>query len=84
MAKEDGGSAFPQPITSDNASGIWMSCENGKEFAGMTLRDYFAAKAMHGYLASWSANHAPVLDCAEGLAKHSYLIADAMLSERSK
>lgn len=49
--------------------------------SGMTLRDYFAAKAMQGYCTcpstvdSWS-----VLTTAE----QAYQIADAMLKEREK
>lgn len=42
---------------------------------GMTLRDYFAAKAMQGLLASgWKLD--------EGVAELSYMFADAMLKER--
>ena len=40
MSKETGGPAFP--VTSDNYA--------NSESAGMTLRDYFAAKAMHAIL----------------------------------
>ncbi len=45
---------------------------------GMTLRDYFAAKAMQGFCASptnmeWSTNR---------LAAEAYFLADAMLKER--
>jgi len=46
---------------------------------GMTLRDYFAAKAMQGMLAActgWSEAG------IERLAKCSYMTADAMMKER--
>jgi hypothetical protein len=47
---------------------------------GMTLRDYFAAKAMQAYL-GWpeasSHGEALIADCA-------YAMADAMLAERDK
>jgi len=46
---------------------------------GMTLRDYFAAKAMQGMLAActgWSEAG------IERLAKCSYMTADKMLKER--
>ena len=63
--------AFPQkePLTSDAQ--------------GMTLRDYFAAKALGGMLAS-----PPIVDRA-GVAKpvwanHAYAWADAMLEARKK
>ena len=48
-------------------------------FQGMTLRDYFAAKAMQGMLAActgWSEAN------LERLAKCSYLTADAMMKAR--
>jgi hypothetical protein len=49
--------------------------ECGYEF-GMTLRDYFAAKAMQGMVGTNPSWH--------HLASKSYEIADAMLSERAK
>lgn len=56
--------------------------EKGKPIfasGGMTLRDYFAAKAMQSFLMTWHSD-ASYKDIAEG----AYGIADAMLSERSK
>ena len=50
-------------------------------FDGMSLRDYFAAKAMQGMLAActgWSEAG------IERLAKCSYMTADKMLIERQK
>lgn len=47
------------------------------EFAGMTLRDYFAAKAMTGLLADSELQASP----AE-FAIRSYALADAMLEAR--
>ena len=46
---------------------------------GMTLRDYFAAKAMHSILTTvyGSMNE-------KEIAKEAYLQADAMLAERAK
>ena len=46
---------------------------------GMTLRDYFAAKAMHGSLASAVGEIN-----AEDLAALSYRMADVMLKARQK
>lgn len=46
---------------------------------GMSLRDYFAAKAMQGYCSDreWRA------DCdADATARSAYFIADAMLKAR--
>lgn len=48
--------------------------------AGMTLRDYFAAKAMQAMI----ANDLNLARHPEGLTKLSYAVADAMLKERSK
>jgi len=53
---------------------------------GMALRDYFAAKAMHGYISTAAA---PCivggLDGAEDeLAKGAYKMADAMLRARGQ
>ena len=48
---------------------------------GMTLRDYFAAKAMQGMLSActgWSESD------QERLAKCSYKMADEMMKERDK
>ena len=45
---------------------------------GMTLRDYFAAKAMQGMLAA-AENYQTIQ-----LADYAYSVADAMLKERSK
>lgn len=44
---------------------------------GMTLRDYFAAKALDGV-----THHYYGSEGEEVIAKHAYKIADAMLKER--
>jgi hypothetical protein len=70
----EGGSAFPVPADWD-----------GK---GMTLRDYFAAKAMQGELAAQDErNHGKgtgilTPDSMNEFAKRCYEIADAMLAAR--
>lgn len=75
MAKNDGGSAFP------------VVNQMGTQ-SGMSLRDYFAAKAMQGWLASYGdeASHPARYGngAADDLARDSYAIADAMLAEREK
>lgn len=48
---------------------------------GMTLRDYFAAKALQGYLASFDPNGEPV-EFATRIAEDAYTMADAMLKVR--
>lgn len=47
---------------------------------GMTLRDYFAAKAIQGLLASQTTSH--LTD--EMLSKEAYAVADAMLKAREQ
>lgn len=71
----DGGAAFP----TFNAI---SHCDEG----GMTLRDYFAAKALQGMASSsyWGDS----VDADEGnlsmVATHAYAMADAMLSAREQ
>lgn len=55
---------------------------------GLTVRDYFAAKAMQALIplqfdsSSYGTN--PGLDPGEGIALDAYAYADAMLKERAK
>ena len=49
-----------------------------EQFRGMTLRDYFAAKAMAALLPIYEIN--PTFD----LCKRAYNTADYMLKERNK
>lgn len=70
--------AFPRP-------GGW---ENPQD--GMTLRDYFAAKAMPAVMnptdAPFSADEETSKPCVlwADFAKAAYMMADAMLAERQK
>jgi hypothetical protein len=63
---------------------------NGEAYSGMTLRDYFAAAALRGMLASGhetaieKASTAAGGDPIRGLALASYGMADAMLAERHR
>ena len=50
------------------------------EYAGMTLRDYFAAKAMHGM--AGSRRYCEVGWDQADMASQAYEIADAMLKAR--
>ena len=75
--KDDGGSAFPEPIPS--------------QCGGMSLRDYFAAKAMQGMfsndalLARYHNDGLVNMISPEVLAvTAAYSMADAMLAERAK
>ena len=60
MSKHDGGHAFPQQYDDQD---------------GMTLRDYFAAKAMQGMLSGGKSMPQTCVSLA-------YELADAMLKER--
>lgn len=74
MSKSTGGPAFPEQQGAD---------VHGEKYSispGMTLRDYFAAKAMAEILARWGSHQ----DVAHhSIAKIAYQMADAMLSERA-
>lgn len=55
---------------------------------GMTLRDYFAAKAMQGIMAHYGLpkqwNRENLEEQIKSGIEASYIVADAMLKERSK
>ncbi|CNI99488.1 Uncharacterised protein [Yersinia frederiksenii] len=78
--KEKGGPAFPN--VPDGAGDKWQSWD-----MGMTLRDYFAAKAMAAIVRrydGYSFGGGPQSPQYKELACDAYLIADAMLAARSK
>jgi hypothetical protein len=72
MDKETGGLAFP--ALDNSGSGLHL------RESGMTLRDYFAAKAMQGICADPSFNP----QTGQEIAMIAYVIADTMLAERAK
>lgn len=76
MSKPDGGPAFPVLHSID---GNWVK-NPLPEYSGMTLRDYFAAAWLMGYVANPSAVDVP----RETSANYAYKMADAMLKEREK
>ena len=78
MSKDNGGPAFPFVL--DSANGMQ------KYEAGMTLRDYFSAKALTGLLATCEREPGGATSSlsASALAAASYEMADAMLKERAK
>lgn len=74
--KETGGTAFPGKRRIYRAG---YATDQFEPVDGMTLRDYFAAKAMQGLIASdiqCGPNEVPVI------AKSAYAMADAMLEAR--
>jgi hypothetical protein len=57
----------------------------GQLFHGMTLRDYFAAKAMQTLLGSeYTSEHGLHEGWMGALAHESYMVADAMLKAREE
>jgi len=54
----------------------YITQEGRENPKGMTLRDYFAAKAMQGFQQEW------VYDNSDEIASKAYALADAMLMER--
>lgn len=76
--KETGGPAFPKTGSyNDTASSEYDSLDQ----EGMSLRDYFAAKAMQAICThndTWGIAH------DEDIADRAYLIADAMLEARKQ
>ncbi|MEA3746919.1 hypothetical protein VBK71_08195, partial [Enterobacter hormaechei] len=72
MSNKTGGPAFPQSGVCTPEINSWDSEDFGGR--GLTLRDYFAAKAMQGRLAN------PDWLCSDDrTATEAYQIADAML-----
>ena len=69
--KPENPQAFPRGVTHDSIYGGRVHGESG-----MTLRDYFAAKALPEFMTD-EVHY-------EDMAKWSYELADAMLKERSK
>ena len=72
MSDNTGGPAFPQVDLKDNYGMLVPDRQ-----AGMTLRDYFAAKAMQGLCAN--NNTDPFV-----ISKAAYIVADAMLKAREQ
>lgn len=78
MSASTGGPAFPQPLFQGPAgtTNPW----DGWGVGGLSVRDYFAAKALQGLLADPTWNPAT----KELGAAQAYKWADAMLVERNK
>lgn len=87
MSTKDGGAAFPREFSK---SGPYTDSPTYGAQSGMSLRDYFAAKAMQATLSNESANERLKWICeTEGndpfdiAARGAYMMADAMLAARS-
>ena len=79
--KDDGGDAFPTIKQFGESGEYWQ--EQGP---GMTLRDYFAAKALDGLMSGrWKADiHDIYTADACAWANSAYVFADAMIEARKK
>lgn len=77
---KDGGPAFPL-----NNHGVQTL---GMHISGMTLRDYFAAKALNGMFANPDDSHEnydlSYDDYVKEIARCAYKMADAMLKARKE
>jgi hypothetical protein len=74
------GPAFPTTVRthySEDTGSTWSEHID----PGMTLRDYFAAKALQGLVSAWGGHD--VTDFDE-LASDAYNMADAMLKAREQ
>lgn len=97
MMKEDGGQAFPQPVTVGPNDDLYPA------YPGMVLRDWFAGQALVGMMAQshggpkdWThMGHGWGEDAVNHLNKHethvahsvagfAYQIADALLAARQE
>ena len=68
----DGGPAFPSTITDDSL-----------HVAGMSLRDYFAAKAMQAFVRTLcDKDQMQDREAGDPIAPLSYIQADAMINAR--
>ncbi len=76
MSKNNGGPAFPRPVSEDDGR-YGRNQEQYEAQEGMTLRDYFAAKALAGMASQFHEHWTTV-----GIAQAAYELADAMIAER--
>lgn len=82
MSANNGGPAFPMFTPKSHEARSDAGFDGTVDFAmGMTLRDYFAAKALVGFMGSGDADWTKH---PESFAREAYRMADAMLAEREK
>jgi|TARA_R110000868_G_scaffold61494_2_gene186806 hypothetical protein len=70
MSNDNNKPAFPSSYIGQNKMPVWSE--------GISIRDYFAAKAMQGYIAGDYDVY------PHEIAQRAYAIADAMLEEQAK
>ena len=94
MIMTDGGPAFPSGMVKktrplhDPGSDFRVTDIINPSNEGMSLRDYFAAKVLAGYMATeypyLGMQKVSIEENDIAIAQHCYAIADAMLAEREK
>ena len=81
----DGGPAFPRPFSEDT----YLEDTDYEAQEGMSLRDYFAAKAMQIQMANkkemnfWASEYS-IEEMWEFCARNAYDMADAMMKARDR
>lgn len=78
-AKSDGGPAFPQSTLVPKSKINEYMINVG--FNGLSIRDYFAAKAMQSLI---DKRHPIIMDWSYVIPKSAYNLADAMLKAREE
>lgn len=83
---KNGGPAFPskQKALMIKSEHIGIASEYEIDTNGMTLRDYFAAKAMQGMIEAFGKSEGDTNIIPSGIASYAYGIADAMLKARKE
>jgi len=73
----DGSPAYPNPEAGQ------QHFSDMAAYTGLTLRDYFAARAMQGFLANPAQDYAPMTSAAmSAVVWDAWEIADAMIKSR--
>lgn len=79
---------LPETATTDEKDKVYIQTK-AKVMQGMSLRDYFAGRALDGFM-HWALDQPHFKDydtaakAAAGYAKSAYVIADAMLAARGE
>lgn len=79
MSARDGGPAFPE-IRTETTGERGEYTQEVYSAGGMSLRDYFAAKAISSAITAFSSQFSK--PNRHDLAKYAYEVADAMLAAR--
>lgn len=70
-------------MSADNSGPAFPSERGPVRHTGMSLRDYFAAKALAALIVAPKADW-PDAEETDSVSEKAYLLADAMLKERAK